>query len=188
MKKNTKRGIVISTIVALSLCVGIAIGYLWGLFETQPYKYYDHVTTYAEEYGVPEELLYGVIKVESNFDKDARSRVGAMGLMQMMPRTFEWLTSKEHLGEHLPVASLYTPKVSIRYGAYYLNYLYERFGDWNTVLAAYNGGEGNVSKWLKDEAYSDDGVTLKDIPFAETKAYVEKVNAAMENYEILIKK
>ena len=189
-KHMARRGAVMSAIILISLCIGILVGYVWNFLDngTHPYRYYEHVTKYAEEYGIPEELLYSVIKTESNFNRYARSRVGAIGLMQMMPKTFSWLTSSEHLGEHLPTFSLYTPAISIRYGAYYLNYLYERFGDWSTVLAAYNAGEGNVAKWLDDAEYSDDGKTLTDIPFPETKVYVKKVDEAMKNYENIIKK
>ena len=84
---------------------------------------------------------------------------------------------------------LYDPETNIKYGTYYLSRLYNRFGDWDTALAAYNGGEGNVSEWLKDKKYSDDGIKLKTdkIPdeFSETKNYVKKVNKALKKYKEL---
>ena len=124
--------------------------------------------------------------MESNFDADAESSVGACGLMQIMPKTFEWLTGDEHLGEHLNKRMLFDPETNIKYGTYYLSYLYKKFDrNTNTVLAAYNGGEGNVAKWLKDPAYSDDGKNLKDIPFKETKNYVSKVNNEIQAYKDL---
>ena len=76
--------------------------------------------------------------------------------------------------------------MNIRYGTYYLQYLYRKFDyNWDTVFAAYNGGEGNVSKWLGDEEYSDGEGNLTDIPFPETKAYVTKVNRAIDTYKDL---
>ena len=140
---------------------------------------------YAAEYDVPPEVIYAVIKVESNFDATAESSVGARGLMQMMPKTFEWLTGKEHLGEYKSALMLYDAETSIKYGAYYLRYLYDKFENTETVLAAYNGGEGNVAKWLKDSKYSKDGKTLSDIPFKETENYVTKVVAEIDTYKKL---
>jgi soluble lytic murein transglycosylase len=59
---------------------------------------------------------------------------------------------------------------------YYLSYLYKRFGNWDTALAGYNAGHGRVSDWLTDTRYSDDGITLKAIPYPETEQYVKKIN------------
>ncbi len=187
MKTKTKRALVFMSIIALSLVVGILIGLGWDLYDRSqlPYKYHAHIAKYAEKYDIPVEIIFAVIKVESSFKADAKSNVGALGLMQMMPSTFEWLTGNYHLGENLPALMLYDPEVSIRYGTYYLRYLKNRFGDWNTVLAAYNAGEGNVSKWLADKQYSDDGKTLKSIPVEETERYVKKVNNEIGVYREL---
>ena len=74
-----------------------------------------------------------------------------------------------------------SPAVNIRYGTYYLSYLYQKFGDWRLTLAAYNAGERRVSEWLDDPALSPDG-RLEHIPFPETAAYVEKVLLAYQKY------
>lgn len=178
MRSNTKRAAVFICIIAASLALGILIGVCWDVYDQTrlPYKYRDYVLKYSAEYSVPEEIIFAVIKVESGFRANAKSKAGAVGLMQVMPKTFEWLTGKTHLDEQLPSVMLYDPEVNIRYGAYYLRYLKNKFEDWSTVFAAYNGGEGNVAKWLKDSTYSDDGVTLKSIPIEETSNYVKKVN------------
>lgn len=187
MKRSAKRFVVIAIIIVASIILGLTVNLMWDIFDkvVHPYEYYEYVSKYSKEYGIPEELIYAVIKVESNFDPNATSSVGAMGLMQMMPKTFEWLTGAEHLGENLPTEALYDPDTSIRYGTYYLRYLYKKFNNVDTTLAAYNGGEGNVAKWLKDPLYSDDGVSLKDIPFEETKNYVSKVNKEIDTYKNL---
>lgn len=138
---------------------------------------------YASEYNVPVYIILAVIEVESDFDPAATSSAGACGLMQMTPRTFAWLTSSEHLGENLTSLELFDPEVSIRYGTYYLKYLFTRFRNWDTALAAYNAGEGNVAEWLEDDEYSNGDGTLKYIPFKETRNYVKKVNKAIENYK-----
>ena len=185
--QKSKRLLTVLLIIALAIGLGIGVHLLWNFWEekTHPTTYSDLIKTYSAEYDVPEEIIFSVIKVESDFEPHAKSSVGAMGLMQMMPSTFEWLTGEEHLNENLPSLLLYDPEVSIRYGTYYLRYLYLKFGNWDTVLAAYNGGEGNVAKWLTDPSYSDGNGNLTYIPFEETRNYVKKVNDAKATYEKL---
>lgn len=188
MKHSVKRTLVITLIIIAALLLALFVDLIWSAIEkaTHPYDYSQYISKYAYEYNIPESVIYAVIKVESNFDADAESSVGACGLMQIMPKTFEWLTGDEHLGEHLNKRMLFDPETNIKYGTYYLSYLYKKFDrNTNTVLAAYNGGEGNVAKWLKDPAYSDDGKNLKDIPFKETKNYVSKVNNEIQAYKDL---
>lgn len=176
----------------LIFCVAFALayasGYIWEFAERHihPQDFGDSVSKYSFLYNVPEYVIYSVIKVESDFESDAISSAGAMGLMQMMPSTFEWLTADEHLREYLQVNDIYDPDVSIRYGTYYLSYLYNKFDcNWNTALAAYNAGEGNVAKWLADPQYSDGQGNLTYIPFPETRSYVKKVNKEIAAYKKL---
>lgn len=186
--KNKKQFGIVACVLLLLLGLGIAFGVgrqADGDTPSSPEQsdYRDLVEQYAEQYGIPSSLVFAVIQVESNFDANARSSAGAVGLMQMMPKTFEWLTGDSHLREHLPASALLQPEVSIRYGTYYLHYLYQRFGqNWRTALAAYNGGEGNVTKWLQDPACSDGQGNLTYIPFEETRHYVEKVMRAEQAY------
>lgn len=183
-----RRYIVIAAIIVGSILLGLAVDLLWGVLEkkTSPQRYSDYVSQYAYEYNVPESLIYAVIKVESDFNPNAISGAGAMGLMQMMPSTFEEMTSDKYLGENLDVDELFDPEVSIRYGTYYLKYLHGYFeGNWNNAIAAYNGGMGNVSKWLANAEYSDGEGNLTYIPFEETRNYVQKVNKARQTYQEL---
>ncbi|MBP3369740.1 MAG: lytic transglycosylase domain-containing protein [Clostridia bacterium] len=183
--KKLKLPVVIFSIFLISLALAVAINFVWGTVEKKlhPDEYRDIVEKYAAEYNIPAYIIFAVIETESGFDNEATSSAGAMGLMQMMPSTFEWLTSSDHLGENLSPNSLYDPEVSIRYGTYYLKYLFEKFYNWDTVFAAYNGGEGNVVKWLSDPEYSDGNGNLTYIPFKETRNYVKKVNKAKDYYK-----
>jgi soluble lytic murein transglycosylase len=173
----------------LALCVTllvilavVAVGIL-PLLEQKlyPREYEEYVEKYASEFSVPEALVYAVIHTESNFDANAVSSAGANGLMQLIPETMTWLSKK--LGEKEPTGDILDPETNIKYGTCYLQYLYEKFGDWNTALAAYNAGHGRVSGWLEDESYTDDGITLKNIPIKETSDYVNKVSRAWERYK-----
>ena len=140
----------------------------------------DYALSAADEFAVPPGLVLAVAEVESDFKPDARSPVGAMGLMQLMPDTFRYL-SDDKLFEHLPDAAITDKRVNLRYGACYLAYLYNRFGDWRVTLAAYNAGEGRVSLWLDDPRYGD-GTRLLKIPFPETESYLTKVLDAYRRY------
>lgn len=185
MVRKTKKRLVVAAVilvcaVLLSLLVSLGIGLVQKLLHPTDYDLY--VKKYSAEYNIPEYIIFAVINVESEFNKDAISSAGAIGLMQMTPSTFTWLSSFEHLNENLSVNDLYDPEVSIRYGTYYLRYLFEKFYNWDTVFAAYNGGEGNVAKWLDDPRYSNGDGTLKSIPFAETERYVQKINDNIAYY------
>ncbi len=186
LKKKTVL-IAIVLLVAAALIFGFACDASLALIErlTHPKKYEDLVAAAREGYEfVPESMVYAVIKTESGFDENAVSAAGAVGLMQLMPSTFEDI-SVNFLGEDLPDEKIYDPAVNIRYGVFYLSWLYLKFGDWSTVAAAYNAGIGKVSGWLDDPEYSDDGITLKYIPIKETCDYVKKVSDAKETYEKL---
>lgn len=99
-----------------------------------------------------------------------------------MPDTFDWLISKT--GDEYTTDSLYDPEVNIRYGTYLLSILYNEFGVWDTVYAAYNAGIGRVRGWLDNPDHSAEGL-LTDIPIDETDNYVRKVTDAVNTYHRL---
>ena len=147
-----------------------------------PRHYQAIVEQNSAAYGIPCELIYAVIRSESNFDPNAQSPAGARGLMQLMPQTYEWIAWR--LREDAAADAIWEPGQNIRYGCYLLSYYYQKYSNWESALAAYNAGDGNVDRWLADPAYSEDG-RLTDIPFAETRNYVKRVEAAREAYEEL---
>lgn len=151
-----------------------------------PIKYQETVERYAEEYSIDRYLVYAVIKVESNFDTDAVSSAGAKGLMQLMDKTAEECNEKGDFGYDIP-AALYVPEYNICIGCYYLSYLLEKYEDLELAVTAYNGGTGNVNKWLSDAELSDGEGGLSDIPYSETKNYVKKVIKTYEAYNKLYK-
>lgn len=146
-----------------------------------PREYMAIVEKQAEAFELDESLVYAVIKAESEFDAEAKSHAGAVGLMQMMPDTFLWMQTK--LDEAHDVEALYEPKISIRFGCALLRLLLDQYDDLTVALCAYNAGMGNVTSWLSDTEYSKDGITLDHIPFDETRLYVQKVLRYKKNYE-----
>ncbi len=145
-----------------------------------PKKYSNYVEKYSKEYNIDENLVYSVIKVESKFDKDAVSRKGAKGLMQISDITRDWAIEELQLGD----IDIFDPETNIRIGCWYLSKLYKQFGTLDLVIAAYNGGSGNVREWLGNDEYSKDG-KLYNIPFQETSNYVLKVEKNYEKYNML---
>lgn len=144
-----------------------------------PIKYSKYVKKAAAEYDLDEALIYGVIHTESHFDEDAESHVGAVGLMQVMPSSFEWLQKLR--GTELSENELQKPSVNIDYGCYLLRFFLNEYETEQAAIAAYNAGFV-VSEWLSDSGISPDGKTLENIPYEETKNYVEKVINAKKMY------
>lgn len=167
------------------LVVLIYIAFVWSNTEIKrrlPMKYSEQVTKYSRIYELDEYLVYSVICAESGFNKDAVSSAGAKGLMQLMPDTALWLKDKYNI--ETDPENLFNPDTNIMLGCCYLSYLMDRFdNNTNLVLAAYNGGEGNVKKWLNDEKYSSDGINLTYIPYEETRNYVKKVSTYFKLYK-----
>lgn len=186
-KKNRpfRRFLLIILAIILLLGVGVIV-FTPDLVEQSavwlyPLNYKDYVLEYSEIYGVDPYLVLALIRTESAFDPEAVSSAGAIGLCQIMPETGEWLASK--MGMEVYSEDMLTiPTTSIEMSCYYIDLLLDRYSDTNTALAAYNAGMGNVSGWLEDSRYSEDGVTLSYIPYDETRGYVEKINSAKETY------
>jgi len=149
-----------------------------------PLKYENQIVKYSQRYKVEPCLVAAIIKAESNFDGEAVSHRGAYGLMQIMPDTGLWIAGNMKL-KNFKVEKLYDNEINIAMGCWYINNLNTEFnGNIDLILAAYNGGRGNVQKWLKNPQYSNDGKTLISIPFGETDKYVKKVKT---NYNIYLK-
>ena len=184
--RNPPRGVVVFLIAVFAIGIGFLGDFLISTVECRAYpqKYESHVTVYADRYGLPEHLLYSLIKCESDFDSGAVSSAGAVGLTQIMPETFTWLTN-DILLEHLDEGMLYDPETNIRYGAAYLSRLYDKYGDWTLALCAYNAGPGRVDEWLEDPSLADGEGGLKKIPFKETRRYVKRVKRAWGIYDRL---
>lgn len=160
---------------ALFFVIFAAYGFLLSRF---PRRYRETV----ENGGIAPSLVYAVMKAESNFREDAVSRAGALGLMQLMPSTAEFICAREGIGYERE--RLLEGEYNVRLGCLYLKYLLERFPDRRAALAAYNAGEGTVRDWLRDPSCSEDGLTLRRIPYPETASYVKKVEKFRKIYEI----
>ncbi|MCX7883857.1 MAG: lytic transglycosylase domain-containing protein [Caloramator sp.] len=145
-----------------------------------PIYYKNTINKYAIKYELDPYLIYSLIKAESNFKLYAISNKGAIGLMQITPGTGAYIARL--LGDkNFSKDMLFNPEINIKYGCFYLSKLFNDFnGNLDCVLAAYNAGEGNVRKWLKDNK-NEARLKTDKIPFNETKRYIKKVK---QNYRI----
>lgn len=137
---------------------------------------------YAEMYELDPYFLYAVIKTESSFDEKAVSNVGARGLMQIMPETFNWINSKLKIPD-VTYDNMFDPELNIQFGAYLYSVLLIEFDSYRSAVAGYHAGRGSVNKWLKDRQYSADGHTLDKIPINDTAHYVDKILKAYGRYK-----
>ncbi len=150
---------------------------LYGYF--YPIKYQEIIQQSCENFDIEQAVIYSVINVESHFNKDAISSKGAVGLMQIMPATAEELAKETMMGDDY---DLKNPEENITLGTYYISKLIDRFEDLETALCAYNAGPTNVSNWLANKDYSEDGKSLKEIPYQETRNYLEKFKTNFKYY------
>jgi soluble lytic murein transglycosylase len=141
----------------------------------------DAVIASANEFGLDPLLIWSVMRVESRYNPNAVSPVGARGLMQIMPATQAWI--EEQLGLQLAPGEIFVAEVNIRLGAWYLAYLRDEFdGDTELAIPAYNAGPDNVRAWLRDPMVKDRDDFIRWIGFGETREYLERVSLAYWEY------
>ena len=178
----------ICAILALILLAAMLGGYfLYGrpalLRSKYKLSYREEILVSAEEFDLDPYLVCGVIFTESGFRSQAKSGVGAVGLMQLMPAT--GLEEAELLEiEGVTEERLAEPALNIRLGCNYLKKLLDEFGAENVALAAYNAGPGRARQWLKEYGTKEDGSILY-IPYPETSKYVGRVQSARGVYQRL---
>jgi soluble lytic murein transglycosylase len=137
-----------------------------------PLRYDQIVVGHAENYELEPQLVAAVIYQESKFDADAVSDSGAVGLMQLLPATAQGIADRTG-GSGWHERDLLNPELNVRYGAWYLRHLLDKYDDEQLALAAYNAGQANVDRWR------DAGVGIQ---FAETRHYVERVQELKAMY------
>jgi peptidoglycan lytic transglycosylase len=142
-----------------------------------PLEYEGTIREVSAAHDLEPTLVAAVVYTESRFRPEVQSHRGAYGLMQLLPRTATFIRDRSGIeGDYRD------PRVNLRMGAWYLSYLEDRYmGDERLMLAAYNSGEGQVDAWISEKGF-DVG---EDIPFQETREYVENVLQARQIYEEL---
>jgi soluble lytic murein transglycosylase len=171
-------------VLASAVVVALALGPLQDALReaiTLPLRHDDIIRQQARDKGLDAALIAAVIYEESKF-RDQTSHAGARGLMQITPRTAEFIAHRSG-GTRFVQGDLGTPQINISYGAYYLRYLMDRYdGNTELAVAAYNAGETNVDSWVRRAGGPEVFDTVRDIPFPETRAYVKGVLDHQRDY------
>jgi soluble lytic murein transglycosylase len=147
-----------------------------------PVNYLNEVSNNAYRHNLDPAVIFGLIRQESVFDSQAKSPVGARGLMQIMPKTGQQIARELH-EKWQSEASLFNPDVNVKYGTFYYKKLLNRFnGHFALATAAYNAGPGRVGQWLPNETVPAD-IWIETIPFKETRKYVSAVFSYIMIYQ-----
>ena len=170
----TRLGLGLGFLIIAGTIICYYFPHIWGDI-LYPLDYEAYIVKYSKEYDLEPTFVSAVIYSESGFDKDSISRMGARGLMQIMPATGR-IISKKLNEDNFTVDKLLDPETNIRYGCWYLRYLWDNYNDQNAVLAAYNGG-GRIG---------DRYVVAREagIP-KETANFIKTVNFAQSMYQKL---
>lgn len=153
-----------------------------------PIYYSNQVHNNAERHNLDPSIVFGLIRQESIFNKDAESSVGARGLMQVMPKTGMQI-AHELKEKWQSDQSLFNPDVNVRYGAFYYKQLLRQFhGHFALAVAAYNAGSGRVAKWLPSVESVPADIWIETIPYKETRKYVTSVLSYAIIYQQLIQR
>ena len=177
MLKN-KYKIIIGTVIVV-----LIIAILFVLFKDKllkmlyPKTYSEIISVYAEEYDVEENLIYALIKAESNFESQAVSNRDAIGLMQIVEETAVDVAKKNNIEintENIEEEILDIDN-NINIGTKYLSTLLTQYGNIEVALAAYNAGIGTVNNWIEKRVIKADGSDIENIPYKETNNYVRKI-------------
>jgi soluble lytic murein transglycosylase len=177
----------LAAIAAVAGLVAVAVQVVAPIFHQAvtevvlPLRHEDIIRQQAHDKKVDPALVAALIYTESRF-RDQTSVAGAKGLMQITPGTAKFIERLSG-GTTFELADLSSPQVNISYGTYYLRYLLDRYGDNEALaLAAYNGGEGNVDRWVDGARQKGEALSIDAIPFRETRAYVRSVQRLKREY------
>ncbi|MFC5471852.1 lytic transglycosylase domain-containing protein [Cohnella suwonensis] len=180
--KKTKRKRIVLPLILIVLCV-LFVQSDWLGKWIYPIKYTDEIKQNASYYDLDPLLIAAIIRVESNYKANAVSPKGAVGIMQLMPDTAEWILEKDDFGDMTVKDAGSDANAGIRLGAWYVKELTRQFdGSLAVSLAAYNAGPGKVRQWLDKGVWDGQEQTVRDIPYGETRHYVQRVMYYYKKY------
>ena len=179
--KNNK--ILIVGIIVLMIIVFLVVFKDKILKIIYPKTYKEIVSVYADKYNVDENIIFSVIKAESNFENNAVSHKDALGLMQIMEETAKDVATKYDINIDLNNAEqeILNVQNNINIGTKYLSVLIEKYQNIELAVAAYNAGTGTVDNWIEKCIIKKDGSDIENIPYKETNNYVRKI---LRNYNV----
>jgi soluble lytic murein transglycosylase-like protein len=186
MKFNARSFAIIAAILVLSIGFGFAFDGIATAIEKKQYplspRYADDIRKVSTEYGIPEVILWAIVRTESEFVSNLEGKDGGIGLMQLTPDEFAMIQADIQKITPEDQGLLYDPAKNLACGAAYLSHLYERYGVWETVFAAFDAGCDAVDAWLRNPEYVNELGMLENIPNSATARFVRDVTEARELY------
>lgn len=169
-------------LIVIGIVMAIIISFSIVAYQTSRQKiaYQDEIKKYSDKYNMDPLLIASIIKVESDYDNGAHSNQNAKGLMQLLDASAKH--SAELIGEEYYPDKLKDVDYNLNLGVGYFNYLYKYYNNVDLALAAYNGGIGNVDKWINEKKIDKHDPDPTKIPVEETRQYVIKINS---NYDLM---
>lgn len=168
---------IVITVALVILLFYFSYSYMMGV--AYPFKYKKLVKKAALRHNTDKYLLLAIIREESRFKESSISKKGAIGLMQLMPKTAKWISLKRGLA--IDKQSLFKPAINIDQGSWYYSYLKQRYKRQDLALAAYNSGTSVLDRWLKENPQGK----IEQFIYPETADFVQRVNKTQEIYEKL---
>lgn len=188
MKLNSRHVTILVLLIVASVLFGFAYNGIATAVEhrnyPRPEQYREAVTANAEAFGIPEAVLWALIREESGFNS-AKNAAGRIGLLQISPEQFSDVVARLLPEESDDPARLYDPQINLRAGSALLSDLYDRYGGWKTVFAAWYSGVEETDLWLADSQNLDAKGNLKSIPDKKAAAFVASVEKARDRYTAL---
>lgn len=181
-RKSRKRWFLLLLLIVLAV---MFVRSEWIGRSIYPVYFKSEIKQHAAAFGQDPLLIAAIIRVESNFKEDAVSRKGALGIMQLMPDTAAWILQKEASFKDVSVQDAGSKAdAGIRLGTWYIKELDRQFeGNLPVMLAAYNAGPNRVRQWLSDRVWDGSEQTVNDIPYGETRQYVQRVLYYYKKYQ-----
>ena len=150
-----------------------------------PIHFEQEIRQSAAKHDIDPFLIAAIIRVETNYKHHLESNKGAVGIMQLMPDTAAWIVESANMEPHSQ-EDLLKAEVNINLGTWYINWLTKHYnGNLTYAIAAYNAGQGNVNKWKQNNVWDGTEANIKQIPFGETRHYVQRVLYYYQKYTAL---
>lgn len=189
MKITYRRLIIFAVLIVISIGFGFAFDAIATAIEKHNHpieeRYANEISKNAEEFGIPEAILWATVQAESDFVSNYVSEDGKIGLMQLTSERFTYICT-EILGEPAKDSGmLYEPATNLRAGSALISELFQRYGVWETVYAAYFIGEETVDTWLANPDLVSEQGRLQNIPDEATAKYIEQMTKSVKLYQKL---
>lgn len=186
MKLNFRRVVILLLLIGLSVTFGATFDAVADRVERhrypKPERYTETVSAYAARYGVPEAVIWAIVRTESNFESSARREDGSTGLMQLTPEQFADISARLLHGESADPGLLYDPDTNLRAGCALLSDLYARYGVWDAVYLAWHSGTTQTDLWMSDPACVNDlGIPVR-VPDADASSFLSRVKKTERMY------